>query len=355
MIDRVRLYNGSSYYNVGVCHFNVDVSNTTTDESAFTHVLNNATAQRTDAWQEFVFPDGAVAARYVRFFAIDNYGGSYLSINELEVKTVETIKKSYSSYQDMTYRPDWILDSIASSGWMSSANQVTNQSFIIRLGEDTKLVDRIRLLLNGADDSVKDYEVWISTTTDSDSAFTRIMTGTTIKDAQWHDYVFPDGAVRARYVKFVALNNYNYSYDIRITELQVMTAPSEGNIISLPFTPKNVAALESPSFISNGGSIVSASSGTEMNRMLDLGIDGGWMTSGTTNQWVIIQLGGNREYTVEGVRLATPVSNYTVKDFQIYVSADNQNYSPAYSGIYNNTGTMQDYWFSPQSGVRFIK
>jgi hypothetical protein len=66
--------------------FRVDVSNTTADEAAFATVLAATAQNNGTARQEFVFPGGPVAARFVRFVALDNYGSATdLGLREIEV------------------------------------------------------------------------------------------------------------------------------------------------------------------------------------------------------------------------------------------------------------------------------
>jgi PKD repeat protein len=65
-----------------VRNFHVQVSTTGTDEADFTTVLTEV-SPRNNIGASFTFP--AVDARFVRLFAIDNYGGSNIGVNQFKV------------------------------------------------------------------------------------------------------------------------------------------------------------------------------------------------------------------------------------------------------------------------------
>jgi hypothetical protein len=124
-IDRIRILSPNN--TEAIRDFRIDVSNTTSDDSAFTSVMTS-TALNTTALQEFVFPGGPIDARYIRLYAFNNYGHTCcVAVSEFQVVPVPTTLTSFSSHYDASYRPEMILDNNAGSYWSTANGQVTDQ------------------------------------------------------------------------------------------------------------------------------------------------------------------------------------------------------------------------------------
>lgn len=356
--DRVRLIGLSD--NRALKNFEIQVSTTTTDTAAFTTVLSSTALNNTRV-QEFPLAAPAQAI-YVRLLAKDNYGStccivvSSFEVVNSELGGVPSYGTSLSSYADANSRPEQMLDANPSTAWLTANGQVTNQSVKLRLaGGEAQLVDRVRLQPAAfvTADALKDFEVFVSATTDEDSAFTSVLSRTLLNDSKVQEFLLPGGPVLARYVKLLARNNHGSPNFIRVALFQVQIVGTQGNIISLPAVDTNVARDGTPSLISNGAVVVSYTSATrEIDSpaaMLDYNRAFFWITTSRTDQWAIIQLAGGRLYTLEGVQLA-PVCCFSqnVKDFEVWVStttADDAAFSRVLQGSVQNDGTLQTFLF----------
>jgi hypothetical protein len=84
LVERVRIQPPNFAIGDAPRDFEVWVSNTTSDDAAFTRVLQ-ATAVNGTTLQEFVFPGGPVRARHLKLLVRNNHGGTSIRVHGLEV------------------------------------------------------------------------------------------------------------------------------------------------------------------------------------------------------------------------------------------------------------------------------
>ena len=327
-VDRVRLLNDTTVQSGGargVRDFRISVSATTSDEGAFTTVFTG-TAANVAAPQEFVFPGGSVPARYVRLDALNTQGSTCcISVFELQVVPLPAGPNSVSSYFDHNNRPENMADNNNSTAWVTATGQVANQFVEWRLAGHEPLVDRVRLQGAASTDSLKDFEVLVSTTTDEDTAFTSVLNATLLNTSQLQEFLLPGGPVRAQYVRLLAKNNHGNTSTLRVTTFEVVSVGSEGNIVSLLGPPTDLARNESPAQIANGARVVRFSSafpGDAPTAMLDYSTSTtGWRATSLGNQYAVIELGGGTSWTLDAVTVSGSGSQGEhVKRFQVWVS-----------------------------------
>lgn len=356
-VDRVRIVNSGGTQ--GVQQFKIEVSDTNTGNESFTEVLSG-TLQRSSSFQEFVFPNGAVNAKYFRFTAINNHGNtSNTRLHEFQAITVPSSLTSFSGYYSQDLRPENLLDDNSNTSWMTAQGAVTNQWVKIKLPhDDGELIESVSIqpYSSTAAETIRDFEVFVSSTTDEDSAFVPVIGGTVLNSGSKQTFVLPGGAVRARYVKFLAKNNYGSPNYIRVGTFAVTTASNEGNIISNVSTSV-VSKLTSPVMLVNGASIIASSGsyGTSASYMpgniLDYAAGNYWLTNGIQNQFLKIKLAGENSHPIRGIKIGRTdaIGNDSIKDFEIWISnttADDAAFSRAFEGTVLNNRTLQSFYFS---------
>jgi PKD repeat protein len=231
-INKVRLH-GSGHADE-IKDFQIRVSTTTADDSAFTTVFSGTRAN-TSGNQEFSFPP--VAAKYVQLFAKNNYGRSeYIRVDTFQVLTTDGAIASRlegvgafvlaSSSQATSWTgPEQAIDFSSGGAW-ETTGPVTNQWFKLGLVHGAPhLVDRVKLQGNNGSYSVKDFEVRVSNTTLADADFKTVLTGTLPQDNQAHWYTFPP--VAAKYVQLYLLSNHGHTTAMHVTNFQVYS-PQRG-------------------------------------------------------------------------------------------------------------------------------
>jgi PKD repeat protein len=360
MVDRARILNAGT--TIAVKDLAIDVSSTVPDAAAFVTVFEGTAAMSTTL-QEFLFPGGAVPARYVRLRAKNNYTGTTLGLYELQVVPVPAAPASVSSYFDFSQRPEMLLDGNAATAWLTASGQTTNQYVELAMGGDT-LIDRVRLQPSSGvtNEAVKDFEVYVSTTTDEDSAFTLVLAATALNNGQLQEFVLPGGPRHARFVRLVARNNYGAT-QLRVGTFEPITVRSDGSIISLPTPSANVAHLQSPSLLANGAVVVSATasqSGQGAANMLDYSVSTPWLTVGTTGHSAVLALGGSRTWTLTGVTIIprTDLGTTAVREFEVWVSPSSDPATAVYTRVLFatalNNATAQTFSF-PAAAARLVK
>jgi hypothetical protein len=239
---------------------------------------------------------------------------------------------SFSSYRNdgfETYHPKQLLDTTVNTYWWSADGQVSNQSMVFRTADgQAALIDRVRLqnpFVDGTD--VRQFEVQVSSATANASDFHSVLIGSMPDNPTPMEFVFPDGPVTAKFIKLVVVNNYGSSVSTILGTFQPVSAGGFDSIVSFLGKP-NSASNQSPALIQNGGAIYDFSYGGGTNtadQMLGYA-RGGWITTTTTNEFAIIQLGGNKPSTIDGVKIATGYDfgfgrPTAVKDFEVWVSS----------------------------------
>ncbi len=131
-----------------------------------------------------------------------------------------------SSGQDL-WNSKWIDDGRLDFGWASGAGQTTGQFVILSLpGSGTHsirgvVIDPAATHGQPATDDLKDFEIRISVTNSSDSAFVTVFKGTTAASDTLQRFDLPL-ATQARYVELLALTNYGGTDGIDVAELEVV-------------------------------------------------------------------------------------------------------------------------------------
>lgn len=239
---------------------------------------------------------------------------------------------SFSSYRNdgfETYHPKQLLDSTVNTYWWSGDGQVSNQSIVFATADGrAALIDRVRLqnpFTDGTD--VRQFEVQVSSATANASDFHSVLIASMPDNPTPMEFVFPAGPVTARFIKLVVISNYGSSVSTILGTFQPVSFGGFDSIVSFLGKP-NSALNQSPALIQNGGAIYDFSYGggtTTADGMLGYG-RGGWVASSTTNQFAIIQLGGNKLHTIDGIKIATWYDfgygrSTAVQDFEVWASS----------------------------------
>ncbi|HEY0764376.1 MAG TPA: PKD domain-containing protein [Pyrinomonadaceae bacterium] len=263
---------------------------------------------------------------------------------------------SSSGSPGSSFAPDLILDSNPSTSW--TTNGPTNQFAQIELYDQQSVyLDRVRIQGHQAGTgtaNVKDFEVQVSATTSDDTSFVTVLNATYVNNGLLQEFVFPGGPARARYIRYLPKTNHAGSGTIQTGTFNPVAVGSVDAVVSLPGNV-NGALSQSPALYMNGGAIHSFSYGGGSNSANGLlgYLSGGWVTTNTTNQFAIIQLGGSAPATIKGVKLATwfdsglPLPN-GVKNFEIWVSSttpDAASFTQVLSATLPNVGAVQTVLF----------
>ncbi|PYS41722.1 MAG: hypothetical protein DMF71_10775, partial [Acidobacteria bacterium] len=272
-----------------------------------------------------------------------------------------------SGFTGSAFSADKLLDDNNGTFWNAPA--ATNQFATMQFFDQQNVyIDRVRLQSNQGSvnvSTVKDFEVQISSTTSDPSSFVAVLTATLLNNGQLQEFVFPGGPIRAKYLKFLAKNNYQGAGTITLGTFNPVAVGSADNLLSLPGLA-NVARSQSPAMIFNGAAIYSASYGSGLNNADGLlgYARGGFVTTTKTNEFAIIQLGGNQARNVSGIRIATWYdigygSATAVKDFEVWVSPatpDPSSFTKVLTASTQFVGNVQTFMFpgGPVS-ARYIK
>jgi RHS repeat-associated protein len=187
--------------------FDIRVSTTTTDDSAFTTVYSGTVSIANTA-QEFLFSN-FVDARYVQFFWKNAYHSSVLGVRELEVLAAPERGSGIVSFSAGAGSVGTLLDlDPTNQPWITPNNQNTNISvkLVLPRAELTTLSHialRPAIAFNGNYTAPKDFLFQVSTTDSADASFTTAFAGTLINSIQLQDFYF--APVQAKYVRLVLL------------------------------------------------------------------------------------------------------------------------------------------------------
>jgi PKD repeat protein len=234
-IDRVVLQAGTTE---APRNFQVRVSTTTADDSAFTTIFSG-TAANVTASQTFTFTP--VAARFVQLFVVNNYGSSSnIRVGQFQALTpdganvargegVGAFVMGFSSAFSGSDARN-AIDFNATNDWVTANGQPNNQWLKVRLLEGKLYqIDKVRLTGSSGSDGPRDFQVRVSTTGLTDADFTTIFTGTLAQDANAHWYAFPP--VPARYVQLFLVNNYGSTSSTRLRDLRVFASDLGGPVV----------------------------------------------------------------------------------------------------------------------------
>ena len=176
--------------------YEIQVSNTTADDAAFTTVATGVLTN-VDARREIVF-NGLTPATYVRFLWKTGLSTSFIGVRELEALEPPAggaAVLAVSSENSVSFPVARGLDiDRISTGWITANNQITNQFVKILLPRaDLWVVDRVALQGRDSctDQSPRDFEVQVSTTTFDDAAFTTVLSATLRNDLSLQHFYLP--------------------------------------------------------------------------------------------------------------------------------------------------------------------
>jgi RHS repeat-associated protein len=232
--------------------FDIRVSTTTTDDSAFATVYSSTVAPIFNSpAQEFLFSN-PIDARYVQFVWKNAYNASLVGVKELEVLAAPDRGSAivgFSSQAGALDTPGNAIDiDQIDRAWVTALNQNTNQWLKLQLPRpELWSINHIALrpgpASNDLNRSPKDFELQVSTTNSADASFTTVLAGTLLNSTQLQDFYFP--TTTARFVRLLLKNNYGsgqiglssfyiYAGDLigRSTRFVDRSFDSDGQIVS---------------------------------------------------------------------------------------------------------------------------
>ena len=377
-IDRVRLQALNAIAGTTcVRDFDVRVSSTTSADASFVTVLS-ATLLNNGQLQEFIIPGGPARARYIRLVPKNNYGsassiqiatfnavaaGSADSIISLPGSPNVSLAQSPSllanggAIYTSTYaggelnitglNPHGLLG-YNNGGWNPSL--AANPYAVIQLGggnlhtlKGVKVASMSGVFSITIQSAVRDFEVWVSSTTPDDASFTKVLTANKAIDTTLETFLFPGGPVQARYVKYVPLTNGgNPNVNTQIFDV----------------IAEDVATVV-------GSTAQNESNPTPPDAAFDADPNSSWFSpsGATTNVWVKTSLANGATHKTYGVRIS-PVSSTGAargpKDFDIRVStttADDSAFTTVYSGTLAGTvnGAAQEFLFPNPVDAKYVQ
>ncbi len=253
-----------------------------------------------------------------------------------------------SSYPGGDVSPNGLL-SYNNGGWAPPL--ASSPYAVIQLaGEDLHTLKGVKIASMHAvfsqtiEYAVRNFEVWVSSTTPDDASFSKVLTATAALNPSLQTFMLPGGPVQARYVKYVPLTNggsvvvNTQSFDViaeGVAQLASSSTQTQSN-----FNPPE-AALDS-----DDNSI--------------------WFSPGgaTTNVWLKTSLANEQTHKLYGVR-AYPVNDFTngqrgPKDFEIRVSTsntDDASFTTVYSGTLAGTFNAgpQEFLFPAFIDAKYVQ
>lgn len=345
-IDRVRIQGhqgGVSTSNVK--DFQVQISATTSDDASFVTVLN-ATYVNNGQLQEFLIPGGPARARFVKYLPKNNHAGSgniqTATFNPVAVANIESVislpgeSNGARSQSPVLYSNGGVIHSFSYTSGNNSANgllgyatggwtppNAPNQFAIVQLGGNAPTTIKGVKIAKGQDfginGGVKDFEIWVSSTTADAASFTHVLTATVPVSAMVHTYLFPSGPVQARYVKYIPLTNTNGIVAVIDTEVFDVLIESGARVVGVSGEWTGSANPGEASFDGDPNSI--------------------WYSSAATNAWIKTSLTDEAVQKLYGVRIQPQASisfQEGPKDFEIRVSTTTTDDS-AFTTVFTGT------------------
>ncbi len=209
---RINPVNDSSNGQQGPKDFDIRVSTTTTDDSAFTTVYSGTLANTLNgSTQEFLFPN-FVNAKYVQFFWKNGYSAAHIGVHTLEVLAVPIRGSALIAFSTQEDPASNALDLDPSNQWVTAFNNPTNQWLKLLLPKAEIQITRhiaLRPAIASTHSAPKDFEFQVSTTDAADTSFNTVLIGTLANSTQLQDFYFSPAP--ARYVRLLLKNNYGGS------------------------------------------------------------------------------------------------------------------------------------------------
>jgi RHS repeat-associated protein len=367
-LDRVRLQSNQGGTSIStVKDFDVQVSATTSDDASFVTVLS-ATYVNNGQLQEFVFPGGPARARFVKFIPKNNHAGSgniqigtfnpvgtgsIDSILSLPANANGALSQSPAlpnngatvhsfSYSGGTNTATGLIG-YAGGGWTTTS--LTNQFAIVELaGNAPVTIKGVKVAsgLDAAERSVKDFEVWVSSTTPDAASFTRVLSATVPVTAMAQTYLFPGGAVPARYVKYVPLTTRGTATVID-TELFDVLLNSGARVVGVSGEWSGSPTPGEAAFDGDTNSV--------------------WFTNVAANSWIKTSLADEAIQKLYGVRI-WPQGSISFqegpKDFEIRVSTtttDDAAFTTVLTGTVAPTtsGVVQEFLLPSAIDAKYVQ
>ncbi|HYI07797.1 MAG TPA: discoidin domain-containing protein [Thermoanaerobaculia bacterium] len=292
--------------------------------------------------QTFLFAS-PVSARYVKYVPLTNNGASgTITTAFFDVVVAEDVGGvAAASAQEPTGRAELAIDGNLNTLWTTAVGQTANQwiklALPLPLGQPRKVFG---LQVNGYSfNGPKDYEIRISSTTSDDAAFSTVASGT-FPSGDGSQLVLFNTVYDAKYVQFVAKNNYGGGY-LAIRELNPQIVPENGGAV-IGYSGSNDSSF-TPSML------------------LDMNLDNAtWQSKAPTNQFVTAVLPAQKPWIVDHVALVPRpdcCEAYAPRDFEIQVSntdAADASFHTVYAGTLRGDRTPQHIFF-PAQPVRFVR
>jgi RHS repeat-associated protein len=335
------------YINYWVQNFEVWVSDTVDEDTAFTKVLDGV--KTTSQTEDFVFPGGAVPARYIKYVPKSSRGtATFIGTFAIEALVVEGggIYSFSSDYENS--RVERAFDNNPQTAWYCAPGGLTNQWVKVRL--DGTVSQKVYGVKIGGNNSIfgawgpRDYQIRISDTTADDSAFTVIHSGTLTASGAVQEIRFAE-PVDAKYVQFYWLNGYSDSW-LSVYELEVLPLPSDGAIFT------NISSQ--------------ATMTVPAARILDLDQGpnyGQWesVSGQNTDQSLTLRLYDGRQFDIRHIALRPglvyPQNSMAPKDFEIQVSTTDEaqsSFTTVFSGTAQPVDLLQHFYF-PTVSARYVR
>jgi RHS repeat-associated protein len=351
LIEGVRLatwYDSGHGLPTAVKDFEVWVSNTTPDDASFTRVLS-ASASFVPYGQQFLFPGGPVAAKYVKYVPLTNGGESSIHTQAFDVIAAGTARVVAVSNESPNHpnSAQAAFDGNSATNWIATGalNNVWVKTALANDGPQRIYGVRILPLSDTFSQSgPTDFEIRVSNTTPADGAFTTVYSGTLapIFNSPPQEFQF-SSFVDARYVQFVWKSSYSSSI-VGVKELEVLAAPDRGSAVV--------------GFSSQASAAETAANAIDIDP-----VDKPWVTAPNqnTNQWLKLLLPRADSWTINHVALrpgpAANDLNRSPKDFELLVSntdAADSSFAPVLSGTLVNSSQLQDFYFQP-APAKYVK
>jgi hypothetical protein len=134
-----------------------------------------------------------------------------------------------------------INDGDLSTGWQTAQGHTTNESVVFRFAgfatyDNTEfLLDCTAVQGESADNDLKDFQFWVSTTDSNPGSFSKFFDGQCKRQTGLQEFKLT-GQVRATYMKLVALDNWGGTDGIAVDEVEIIS-PDMVSAGHQPLTP----------------------------------------------------------------------------------------------------------------------
>ena len=116
----------------------------------------------------------------------------------------------------LDYAPGNPLDDVVAENHYAVIALAGGQSHLVQGFVVSPRVD------TAANQSVREFEIWVSDTTSDEAAFTQVLTGTVLNDGTRQYFGLPAPGVNARFVKYVPLTNYGAANNVSTSYFDVV-------------------------------------------------------------------------------------------------------------------------------------